>query len=277
MSEQVTVIIGVGGMGEVIARRQGIGRKLVLADFSEAALERVSASLRGDGYDVEAHVVDVSSHDSVAALAASAAAAGAVTQVAHTAGLSPSQASGEAILAVDLAGVAFVLDEFGAVIERGGSGVVIASMAAAISQGRFPAEIEAALMQTPSDELLDLPFWANPALSAPSAAYGISKRGNQLRVQRASVAWGARGARINSVSPGIIATPMGQEELAGESGGQMRAMLDASAAKRLGTSGDIAAAVAFLLGPDSTFISGTDLLVDGGVVAAIRSGALTVG
>ncbi|WMN01753.1 SDR family oxidoreductase [Rhodococcus erythropolis] len=277
MGQQVTVVIGIGGMGETLARRQGPGRKLVLADFNEAALSRVADTLRGEGYDVDTHVVDVSSRESVAKLASDAAAVGTITQVAHTAGLSPTQAAAEAILKVDLAGVAFVLDEFGTVIAPGGAGVVIASMAGAISQGHFPAELEGLLAHTPCDQLLELPFLSEPSFAESNAAYAISKRGNQLRVQAASIAWGARGARINSVSPGIIATPMGQEELAGESGRQMQAMTDASAAKRLGTSGDIANAVAFLLGPDSSFITGTDLLVDGGVVAALRSGNLTIG
>lgn len=274
MVDQVTVVIGVGGMGEVIARRQGIGKKLFLADFSEKALTRVSDALRGDGYDVTTHVVDVSSHESVAQLAEAAAAAGDITQVAHTAGLSPTQAPADAILKVDLAGVAFFLEEFAKVVAPGASGVVIASMAGSMTLGSLPAELETALASTPSDGLLDLPFWADPSFSDPGAAYSVAKRGNQLRVQFAAGAWGKRGARINSISPGVIATPMGQEELAGESGQHMRALIEASAVSRLGTSGDITNAVAFLLGPESTFITGIDLLVDGGAVAAVRSGAL---
>lgn len=270
MNQDLTVVIGVGGMGEAIARRQGNGRTLVLADFNEALLANVAERLRRDGYLVHTYIVDVSSRASVRSLASAAAAMGPVTQLVHTAGLAPTQAPGDAILRVDLAGVAYVLDEFGEVIAPGGAGVVIASMAAAIGQGRFPAGLETALATTPTDELLSLPYWQDPALSNPQAAYSIAKLGNLLRVQTASRMWGARGARINTISPGVISTPMGQEELAGNSGSQMREMVDRSAAKRLGTPGDIAGATAFLLGPDATFISGTDLLVDGGVVAALR-------
>ena len=276
MTRDVVVVVGVGGMGEAIARRQGPGRHVVLADFNGETLERVSTALRGDGYEVTARQVDVADHGSVAALADASAALGPVTQVAHTAGLSPVQASVEAILRVDLAGVAYSLAEFGRVVAPGGAGVVIASMAGTMAVGRFPAEMEAALALTPAEELLALPFLQPGAVPDPGAAYGIAKRGNQVRVHAASLAWGARGARVNTVSPGIISTPMGQEELAGQSGAMMRAMVEASATRRLGTPADIAAAVAFLLGPESSFVTGTDLLVDGGVVAALRSGALTL-
>ena len=108
----------------------------------------------------------------------------------------------------------------------------------------------------------------------PATAYSVAKRANHLRVMAASAAWGERGARINSISPGVISTAMGQQELAGPTGAIMRAMVDASGTGRLGAPGDIAAAAGFLLGPDSSFITGTDLLVDGGVVAALKSGRL---
>lgn len=277
MADEVVVVIGAGGMGQAIARRQGPGRGLVLADFDEAALNRTAEALRGDGHRVDAHVVDVSSAASVTELAAAAAASGPVVQVAHTAGLSPAQASADRILRVDLLGVAHVLDAFGAVVAPGGAGVVIASMAGNLTAGRLPAELEHALALTPTDQLLDLPLWGDQAFAGPGAAYGVAKRANQLRVQTASLAWGARGARINSVSPGVISTPTGQQELDSESGARMRAMVDASGTQRLGTSGDIANAVAFLLGPESSFVTGADLLVDGGVVAAVRCGALAVG
>lgn len=274
MAHDVVVVIGVGGMGEAIARRQGPGRRLVLADFNTDVLERVAGTLRGDGFDVTAQQVDVADRGSLGALADAAASLGPVTQVAHTAGLSPVQASVNAILRVDLVGVAFSLEVFGGVVAEGGTGVVIASMAGTMSMGRFPVEMEAALALTPADQLLGLPFLQAGAVPDPGAAYGIAKRANQVRVQAASLAWGARGARINSISPGVISTPMGQQELGGASGATMRAMVEGSATRRLGTPSDIAAAAAFLLGPESAFVTGTDLLVDGGVVAALRSGAI---
>ncbi|QRN93535.1 SDR family oxidoreductase [Archangium violaceum] len=271
MKKEVVVVIGVGGMGQAIARRQGAGRTVLLADLNEGTLESVATSLRGDGHDVSTRRVDVSSRESVRSLAETASSAGRVVQVIHTAGLSPVQARVEAILRVDLLGVALVLEEFGRVVADGGAGVVIASMAGHLAAPLTP-EQEAALRMTPSEGLLELPFVRPEVVTHPAAAYGLSKRANQLRVQGASAAWGGRGARINSISPGVIATPMGQQELAGEHGGMMRAMVAASGTGRLGTPADIANATAFLLGPDASFITGTDLLVDGGVIAAMFSG-----
>jgi NAD(P)-dependent dehydrogenase (short-subunit alcohol dehydrogenase family) len=267
----VLVVIGVGGMGRAIARREGAGKALLLADHDSDALRAVADDLRGDCHHVTTRQVDVAERESVAELARAATELGTVTQVAHTAGLSPVQATAEAILRVDLLGVALVLEEFGRVIARGGAGVVIASMAGYLA-APLTAEQENALADTPADDLLRLPFADPSTVTNPGAAYGIAKRGNQVRVRGACTHWGERGARVNSISPGVISTPMGRQELASASGGIMRAMVDASATRRVGTPEDIAAATAFLLGPDSTFITGTDLLVDGGVVAAVRSG-----
>ncbi|MGW4916870.1 SDR family oxidoreductase [Streptomyces albidoflavus] len=273
MGRNVVVVIGVGGMGEAIARRQGPGNRLLLADFDEATLAAVAERLRGQGHEVVTQAVDVSSASSVTALAEAAAGLGPVTQVVHTAGLSPVQASPAAVLRVDLLGTALVVEEFGHVVAPGGAGVVIASMAGHMLRTPLTAEQESALADTPAEELLRLPFADPEALG--QGAYGLAKYGNRLRVQAASAAWGARGARINSVSPGVIATPMGQQELDGVSGRTMRAMVAASGTGRLGTPEDIAEAAAFLLGPGASFITGNDLLVDGGVVAALRSGRLT--
>ncbi len=273
MTEQVVVVIGVGGMGEAIARRQGPGRKLLVADFNEETLESLASSLKSDGYDVSAHHVDVGSPESVHALAQAAVSAGAVTQFVHTAGLSPTQASAEAILRVDLFGVAAVLEAFGEVIAPDGAGVVIASMAGHM-MGDLSPDQQKDLATASLDRLLALPCLQPDHVSEPGHAYAVAKYANRLRVMAESVRWGKRGARLNSISPGVIATPMGREELGGDSGQVMRAMVDASGTARLGTPFDIANAVAFLLGPESTFITGTDVLVDGGVVAAIRAGAL---
>jgi NAD(P)-dependent dehydrogenase (short-subunit alcohol dehydrogenase family) len=273
MTEQVVVVIGVGGMGEAIARRQGPGRKLLVADFNEETLESLASSLKSDGYDVSAHHVDVGSPESVHALAQAAVSAGAVTQLVHTAGLSPTQASAEAILRVDLFGVAAVLEAFGEGIAPDGAGVVIASMAGHM-MGDLSPDQQKDLATASLDRLPALAYLQPDHVSEPGHAYAVAKYANRLRVMAESVRWGKRGARLNSISPGVIATPMGREELGGDSGQVMRAMVDASGTARLGTPFDIANAVAFLLGPESTFITGTDVLVDGGVVAAIRAGAL---
>ena len=274
MTNQVLVVIGVGGMGQAIARRQGPGKTVLLADFNEDALGRVAATMTGDGYMVQTQVVDVSSPDSVDSLAGRAAELGAVSQLVHTAGLSPTQASARSVLQVDMLGVALVLEAFGTIIEAGGAGVVIASMAGHL----FPAltvEQEQALARTPARELLTLAH-VNPDTVTDSAlAYGLAKQANHVSVRAASVAWGRRGARINSISPGTIATPMGHLELDSPMGEGIRGLVALSAAGRLGTPEEIAAAAAFLLGPDAAFVTGVDLLVDGGVVAAVRSGGMT--
>ena len=275
-NRDVLVVIGVGGMGRAIARRQGAGKSVLLADFDEATLKAAADALAGDGHEVTTRRVDVASRESVRELAEAASTLGGVTQVAHTAGLSPAQAPAPAILAVDLLGVALVLEEFGRVIAADGAGVVISSMAGHQGLAPLTPEQEAALANTPADELLGLPFLAPDRIAHPGIAYGIAKRANHLQVQAASAPWGDRGARINSISPGIVSTPMGRHELRSESGEIMRAMIEASATGRLGTPDDIASAAAFLLGPESGFVTGTDLLVDGGVIAAQRSGRLAL-
>ncbi|MEU7146092.1 SDR family oxidoreductase [Nocardia sp. NPDC046473] len=276
MMRDVAVVIGVGGMGLAIARRIGPGLHVVLSDFDERALESVTGQLRGEGYGVTPVAANVSSRQAVAGLAAQAASLGRVAAVIHTAGLSPVQAPVSAILAVDLLGVALVIEEFGEVIAPGGAGVVIASMAGH-SYPAFTGQQASELAGTPADQLLDLPI-ADPANFATSgAAYGFAKRANLIRVRAASASWGAKGARINSISPGIIATPMGQAELAGANGTAIQALIDGSNARRVGTAADVAAAAEFLLSPAAGYISGADLLVDGGVTAALHSNTMTRG
>ncbi|HCS56924.1 MAG TPA: short-chain dehydrogenase [Gordonia polyisoprenivorans] len=270
MSRSVLVVVGTGGMGVAIARRQGGGRRVLLADADATALDARVDALDGEGFDVSGHPVDVASADSLRALAEHASGLGAVDQVVHTAGLSPVQASAEAILRVDLLGVALSLDVFGEVIAPGGAGVVIASMAGHMF-GPLPADQAAALAATAAEDLLGLGFLQGDVASNPALAYGIAKQANHIRVRAAARSWGARGARINSISPGVIATAMGRQELAGASGETMRSMIEGSGTGRVGTASDIAAAAAFLLGPESSFVTGTDLLVDGGVVASLTA------
>jgi NAD(P)-dependent dehydrogenase (short-subunit alcohol dehydrogenase family) len=269
----VLAIIGVGGMGVAVARRMGAGRAIVLGDVNTAHVDSAASELTDDGHRVVTGHIDVTSRDSVTEFARLAASSGRVSSVVHTAGLSPQQAPAEVVLAVDLLGVALTLEVFGDIIAPGGAGVVISSMAGHF-QPPIPQDVERQLATVPADELLDLPACGPAAITSSAAAYPFAKRANQLRVAAAASQWGLRGARVNSISPGVIATAMGRRELAGPSGDSMRAMVNASGVRRFGTPDDIAAAAEFLLSPAAGFITGADLLVDGGVVGAVRTGTL---
>ena len=193
--------------------------------------------------------------------------------VIHAAGVSPSQASPETILKVDLYGTALVLEEFGNVIARGGAGVVIASQ----SGHRLPAlsaEQNAPLATTPVEDLLALPMLQPDQVKDSLHAYQISKRGNSLRVMAEAVRWGKRGARINTISPGIIITPLANDELKGPRGPGYRRMMELCAAGRAGTPDEVGTVGALLMGPDGAFITGSDFLMDGGVTAAYWFGEL---
>jgi NAD(P)-dependent dehydrogenase (short-subunit alcohol dehydrogenase family) len=257
-------------MGRAIARRLGGGRKLVLADASDAQLDATSQALSGEGYDTHAVRADVSSERDVEQLAAAASGFGVIRSVVHTAGVSPVQATPEQIVAVDVIGTALVLDAFEPHVQPGTVAVCIASMAGSLAD--VAPDALHALATTPTAQLRALPT-LDPATMDSGAAYGIAKRANQARVQAASITWGRRGGRVVSISPGIIATSMGHEELAGPFGDVMRDMITMSGTQRIGTADDIAAVVEFLCSPAASFITGTDILVDGGVVAALRTGA----
>jgi NAD(P)-dependent dehydrogenase (short-subunit alcohol dehydrogenase family) len=271
MSTDVLVVIGAGSIGQAIARRSGAGKHLLLADFNETTLQNAKTALEDAGHTVSTQRVDVSDRSSVHALAQAAAGLGDVVQVVSTAGVSPVQAPAEAVLAVDLYGTAVVLEEFGKVIAPGGAGVHISSMAGHMPPPLDP-ETAHALAFTPVEELLALPVLAPDAVPNSGAAYAISKQANHLRVQAAAVPWGDRGARVNCISPGIILTPLARDEMSGPGAEGYQRMIEVSAAGRVGTADEVATAAAFLLGPDAGFITGTDLLIDGGVIAALRAG-----
>lgn len=255
-------------MGRAIVRRLGSDVAVVLADVDEDNLQLAATEYESLGYEVYTRVTDVSSACSVAGLADFANWVGSVRQVAHTAGLGPSQASTPAeILAVDLVGVANILDSFGTVIASGGAGVVIGSMAAHMLPS-LSFERQTAIAQAPATDLLELPFLDPEHIEQPGVAYAVAKQACLVRVRAASMAWGARSARVNSISPGTIVTPMGQQELDSELGEGIRAMIDHSPMARMGTPEEIATVTEFLLGPNASFVTGTDVLVDGGVVAS---------
>jgi NAD(P)-dependent dehydrogenase (short-subunit alcohol dehydrogenase family) len=269
----VIVVIGAGAIGQAIARRVGSGNHILLADLSQENSDAAAKVLSDAGFKVSTAIVDVSSRTSVHALAATATAIGGVTGLIHAAGVSPSQASPSTIFKVDLYGTALVLEEFGNVIESGGSGVVIASQ----SGHRLPSltpEQDKALATTPTEELLSLPFLQSDTVDSSLFAYQLSKRGNSLRVKAEAVRWGKRGARINTISPGIIMTPLANDELNGPRGESYRRMLEISPAGRAGTPDEVGVVGALLMGRDGAFITGSDFLMDGGVTSAYWYGEL---
>lgn len=272
-AREVAVLVGTGSIGLAAARRAAIGRTLLLADYNPEQMEAVAELLRGEGYEVRTQPTDVSDPTQVAALAAAAAALGPVTRLVHAAGVSPVQASAERVINVDLLGTAYVLDAFARVIVAGGSGIVIASMAGHMGAG-FPAELEHALAYATTEELAAHPALAPDQVGDSGAAYVLAKRANTLRVQAAAITWGERGARINCLSPGIIATPLARDEMSGPSAAGYQAMIATSASGRMGTPADVADLVAFLLNSTGSFITGTDILIDGGVIAAQKAGIL---
>ncbi len=273
METQVIVVIGVGGIGIAIARRQGFGKHILLADFNEELLAKAAKELVGASYKVSTQKVDVSSRESVHSLVQAASAIGGVVQVVNTAGVSPNMAPPERVLAVDLYGSAVVFEEFGHVIAPGGAGLIISSMAGHMA-APLSKEDDHALAFTPAEELLALPILSTEAVPNSMVAYIVSKQANHVRVQAESIKWGERGARVNSISPGIIATPLAQHELNSPTGDVYRGMIAASPSKRMASPDEVAAAAAFLLGPDAGFITGSDLLMDGGVIAAMHAGLL---
>ncbi|HDS1733301.1 SDR family oxidoreductase [Pseudomonas sp. BP8] len=262
----VTVVIGAGSIGQAIARRVSAGKHVVLADLRKETADAAAKVLNDAGFEVSTAVVDVSSRESVKSLVDTATVIGDITGVIHAAGVSPSQAPPATILRVDLYGTALVLELFGNVIAKGGSAIVIASQ----SGHRLPAltpEQNKALALTPVEELLTLPMLQPEQVTDPLNAYQISKRGNSLRVAAEAVRWGKRGARVNTISPGIIFTPLARDELNGPRGAGYRSMIESCAAKRGGTPDEVGAVAALLMGPEGTFITGSDFLMDGGVTA----------
>ena len=274
-NKQVVALLGAGSMGTAIVRRIGAGKKILLGDISEKTLKRVGEDFRRCGYDVETLVVDALEKDSVIAFAQKASEIGPVMYFIDTAGASPNQASPEHIIALDMVGTGYAVDVFGKVMAAGGAGLIISSQAAYMYP--IPHEVELQLVNTPTEALKDLKFIQEVAMQNSGFAYMIAKRMNHLQAQRAAAtSWRNRRARINTISPGIIITPLAYDEFNANGEGYQR-MIDASAAKRTGTSDEIAEAAAFLLGEHAKFITGTDLLIDGGVIAAIRTGEYKLG
>ncbi|KAH8685299.1 hypothetical protein BGZ61DRAFT_423853 [Ilyonectria robusta] len=261
-------VIGAGGLGLAIARRLGPGQRVVLADYSQKALDTAAESLRDHGHEVETRIVDVSSYESVTELAKFAAATGQLNTVVNAAGISLNMGTAKRVYEIDLLGTANVLDAFIEVMAPGSSLITISSLAGHMAGPAVSPDLEMHLATAPTDKLLSHP---DIKLDGDSGlAYGIAKKGNIVRVQAAAVAGKTNGIRVNSVSSGVTATAMIRHELQTQAGATIRAMVESSLIPRAGTSDDVANVVAFLASPDACFIDGTDILVDGGGLASQR-------
>ncbi len=270
---EVIVVIGAGSIGQAIARRVSAGKKVVLADRRIENAEAAADIFRNAGFEVSTAIVDVSSRESVHSLVETATAIGEVTGLIHAAGVSPSQASPETILHVDLYGTAVILEEFGNVIAAGGSGIVISSQSGH-RLGALTVVQDAALATTPTDELLALPMLQPAQVADSLPAYQVAKRANSLRVKAEAVRWGKRGARVNTISPGIVMTPLARDELTGPRAEGYLRMIELCPVGRAGTPDEIGTLGALLMSRDGAFITGSDFLIDGGVTASYFYGEL---
>jgi NAD(P)-dependent dehydrogenase (short-subunit alcohol dehydrogenase family) len=266
----VVALLGAGSMGCAIVRRIGAGKNILLGDISENNLKAKANELRTCGYIVETCIVDAMNPDSVNSFSKKAASLGEVKYFIDTAGASPNQTSPEHIIKLDLISTSYAIDEFSKVISKGGAGLIISSQAGYMMD--FTPEIEKQLALTPTDKLSTLEFLKIDAIKNQGIAYMTAKRTNQLRVRTAAAtSWGDAGARINTISPGIIVTPLAYDEFSA-AGDNYQQMIESSPAKRVGTSEEVAAAASFLLSDEASFITGIDLLIDGGVIASVKSG-----
>ena len=271
MQKHVVVLVGSGSIGQAIARRVGAGKHVVLADLKIENAQAAAKTLDDAGFETSAVAADLASRESILALIDHARSFGPIANVINAAGVSPSQAPVETILKVDLYGTSVLLEEFGKVIAEGGSGVVISSQ----SGHRLPALPEdqnAALATAPTEELLALPFIAS--ISDTLKAYQYAKRCNVLRVMGEATKWGRRGATVNSISPGIIITPLANDELRGPRGDGYRRMIAGMPARRAGTPDEVGDLAEFLLSSRGRWITGADFLIDGGCTASYHYGDL---
>ena len=270
MNKDVVVLLGTGSIGQAIARRVGAGKHVVLADLKEENAERAAKILEDAGFETSTIAVNLGSRDDIIALIEHAQKFG-VMHLINAAGVSPSQASVKDILRVDLYGTAVLLEEFGKIIAEGGSGIVISSQ----SGHRLPAlpeEQNEQLACSPTEELLSLPFIK--AITDTLKAYQYSKRCNVLRVMYEATRWGKRGATINSISPGIIITPLANDELHGPRAEGYLKMLRLCPAGRAGTPDEVGDMAEFLMSHKGRWISGSDFLIDGGTTASYWYGDL---
>lgn len=265
--KNVMILTGAGQIGMAIARRMGAGMKIVIGDKCPENAEAIAGTMARAGFDTVAVEMDLASRESILSLIDTSRQYGQIAMLVNAAGVSPSQASVETILRVDLYGTAVLLEEVGKVICDGGVGVTVSSQ----SGHRLPAldaETDRLLACMPPDDLLSLEILQPGNIRDSLHAYQLAKRCNVKRVMAEAVKWGRRGARINSISPGIIVTPLALDEFNGPRGDFYRDMFAKSPAGRPGTADEVANVAELLMSTRGAFITGSDFLVDGGATAA---------
>ena len=267
MAKEVVLWTGAGQIGMAIARRIGYDRKILVGDKSPENAKAIAKTMEDAGFDIEWCSMDLSDRASILAMISRAQELGEIAAMINAAGVSPSQAPIETILAVDLYGTAVLLEEVGKVIAPGGAGVTISSQSGKRMSQLSPDE-DRALATTPPEELLNLPLLQPESIRDTLHAYQLAKRCNEKRVMYEAVRWGERGARINSISPGIIVTPLAIDEFNGPRGDFYRNMFAKCPAGRPGTADEVGALAELVMGPQGAFITGSDFLIDGGATAS---------
>lgn len=273
MKKDVLVLTGAGQIGMAIARRVGYGMKIVVGDKSLTNAQAICETMNMAGFDAVAVMTDISSRPSILGMIDEAHKYGEIAMLVNAAGVSPSQAPIETILKVDLYGTAVLLEEIGKVIKAGGTGVTISSQ----SGHRMPAlspETDRLLATTPAEQLLSLDVLQPKNIRDTLHAYQMAKRCNVKRVMAEAVKWGERGARINSISPGIIVTPLAVDEFNGPRGDFYKDMFAKCPAGRPGTADEVANVAELLMRSQGAFITGSDILIDGGATASFFYGPL---
>ena len=271
--KNVMILTGAGQIGMAIARRMGYGMKIVIGDKKPENAQTIAKTMNDAGFDVVPMEMDLSSRASIQNIIAESQKYGNITMLVNAAGVSPSQAPVEAILKVDLYGTAVLLEEVGKVIAPGGVGVTISSQSGHRMKQLTPEEDEQ-LACTPTEELLKLPLLQPENIRDTLHAYQLAKRCNEKRVMAESVKWGAKGARINSISPGIIVTPLAIDEFNGPRGDFYKNMFAKCPAGRPGTADEVANVAELLMSDKGAFITGADFLIDGGATASYFYGPL---
>lgn len=271
--KQVMLLAGAGQIGMAIARRMGYGRKILVGDKNTEHAQQVADILKVAGFDALPMELDLASRESIRGMIAEAQKWGEIAMLVNAAGVSPSQEPIEAILQVDLYGTAVLLEEVGKVIAPGGVGVTVSSQSGHRMKQLTPEEDEQ-LACTPTEELLSLDLLQPEHIRDTLHAYQLAKRCNEKRVMAESVKWGERGARINSISPGIIVTPLALDEFNGPRGGFYKNMFQKCPAGRPGTADEVANVAELLMSDRGAFITGADFLIDGGATASYFYGPL---